>query len=384
MGRFQKICIVVDYMKMKYFMFSMLVMFVLVFSIAQSQCLTCEEGSIEGAEDEVCVYYFYGQGCLACAETGPFIDEIGEKYSEVHTHKLEIWHDETNRQLFFKFCDVYCLDERLVPIVFIGDKSFIGVESIKDNLENEITHCIEDDCPCPQERVQNVTVIPKTELNIPIIFSAALIDSINPCAFAVLIFMLTYLLALGSKRKILIVGLGYILMVFITYFLAGLGLFTAVETIGISVIFYRVAAVIAIVAGIINIKDFFFYGKGFSLEIPKSRKPMIEKYIRRASLPAALILGFLVSMFELPCTGGVYLAILSMLANNLTRMAAIPYLFLYNFIFVVPLFVILILVARGGSAEKMEKWRVGKRKYMKLLAGLFMIVLGIVMLLELI
>jgi len=180
------------------------------------------------------------------------------------------------------------------------------------------------------------------------------------------------------------IGLGYIMMVFITYFLAGLGLFAAVETIGISVIFYRVAAVIAIVAGVINVKDFFFYGKGFSLEIPKSRKPMIEKYIHRASLPAALILGLLVSMFELPCTGGVYLAILSMLANNMTRMSAIPYLFLYNIIFVVPLFVILILVVKGGSAEKMEKWRKKKRKYMKLIAGLFMIGLGIIMLLELI
>jgi cytochrome c biogenesis protein CcdA len=182
----------------------------------------------------------------------------------------------------------------------------------------------------------------------------------------------------------MIMGLGYIMMVFITYFFAGLGLFAAVETIGISMIFYRVAAVIAIVAGIINIKDFFFYGKGFSLEIPKSRKPTIEKYIHRASLPAALVLGFLVSMFELPCTGGVYLAILSMLANNMTRMAAIPYLFFYNLIFVVPLFVILILIAKGSSAEKMEKWRKEKRKYMKLIAGLFMILLGVLMMLELI
>lgn len=371
-------------MKKIYFMFSLLVMFVLIFSIAQSRCISCEEDNPEEAEGKVCVYYFYGRDCLACAETSPFIDEMGEKYSEVHVHKYEIWYNETNRQLFFKFCDVYCLDEKLVPVVFIGDKFLIGVESIKENLENEIVNCIENDCLCPEEKVSNVTVVPKTELTIPIIISAALIDSINPCAFAVLIFMLTYLLALGSRKKILIVGFGYITMVFITYFLAGLGLFAAVETIGISVIFYRVAAVIAILAGIVNVKDFFFYGKGFSLEIPKSRKPMIEKYIRRASLPAALILGFLVSMFELPCTGGVYLAILSMLANNMTRMAAIPYLFLYNIIFVVPLFVILTLVAKGGSAEKMEKWRKEKRKYMKLITGLFMILLGIIMLLELI
>jgi cytochrome c biogenesis protein CcdA len=73
-----------------------------------------------------------------------------------------------------------------------------------------------------------------------------------------------------------------------------------------------------------------------------------------------------------------------MLANSMTRITAIPYLFLYNIIFVLPLFVILILMMKGSSAEKMEKWRTEKRKYMKLVAGLFMIALGIIMLLELV
>ena len=132
-------------------------------------------------------------------------------------------------------------------------------------------------------------------------------------------------------------------------------------------------------------KEFIIDGANICwIDINSRKKPMIEKYIRRSSLPAALILGFLVSMFELPCTGGVYLAILSMLANNMTRMSAIPYLFFYNIIFVMPLFVILILVVKGGSVEKMERWRKGKRKYMKLIAGLFMILLGIIMLLGLV
>jgi cytochrome c biogenesis protein CcdA len=336
------------------------------------------------AENKFCVYFFYGKDCLACREVEPFISEMANKYPQINLHELEIWYNETNRELFFKFCDVYCVNEKLVPIVFIGDKSLIGVESIENNLENEIIKCVNNGCPCPEEKVRNVTVIPKIELTIPIIISAALVDSINPCAFAVLIFLLTYLIALGSKRKTIQVGLGYIFMVFITYFFAGLGLFSAVETIGISSILYRVAAVIAIVAGTINVKDFFFYGKGFSLEIPKSRKSIIEKYIHRASFPAALILGFLVAMFELPCTGGVYLAILSLLANSMTRSVAIPYLLLYNLIFVIPLFIILVLIYKGGSAEKMESWRKGKRKYMKLFAGLFMIALGIIMLLGLV
>jgi cytochrome c biogenesis protein CcdA len=314
----------------------------------------------------------------------PFIEELEKKYPDLRVHELEIWYDETNRELFLKFCEVYCVDERAVPTVFIGDKFLVGVGSIKQNLENEIIECLKNDCPCPKEKVENVTMIPKVELTVPIVVSAALVDSINPCAFAVLIFLLTYLLALNVGKRILKIGVAYISMVYITYFFAGLGLFSIIGAIGISIAFYKVAAGIAILAGFINVKDYFFYGKGFSLEIPKSRKPLIEKYVKKASLPAALLLGFLVSMFELPCTGGVYLAILGMLANRMTRMAAIPYLLLYNLVFILPLFVILVLVYRGMSAEKMEKWRVEKRKYMKLFAGLFMICLGIVMFLELI
>ncbi len=367
-------------MKKIYFILSLFFASLIFFSISQAICIECGEEGV----NETCVFYFYGKDCLACKEIKPFIDELESKYPDVHFHKLEIWYNETNRQLFFQFCDVYCVNEKLVPIVFVGDKFLIGIEEIRNNLESEINRCIEMNCTCPQEKVEDAVIVHKTELTIPIVISAALIDSINPCAFAVLIFMLTYLIALGIRRRTLFIGLGYIGMVFITYFLAGLGLFTAVETTGISLILYRVAAGIAIFAGVINIKDFFFYGKGFSLEIPKSRKPFIEKYIHRASLPAAIILGFLVSLFELPCTGGVYLAILSLLANNMTRTAAIPYLLLYNFIFIIPLFIILGLVYKGGSAEKMEKWRIKKRRYMKLIAGLFMIGLGIVMVLELV
>jgi len=231
-------------MKKIYFMLSFFFVFLMMFSIGQSVCIECEEDV-----NKTCVFYFYGKDCSSCKEIKPFISELESKYPDVHFHKLEIWYNETNRQLFFKFCDVYCTDEKLVPIVFIGDKFLVGVQSIRDNLETEITQCIELNCPCPEEKVSGAVIVPKTELTLPVIISAALIDSVNPCAFAVLIFMLTYLIALGIRRRTLFIGLGYIGMVFITYFLAGLGLFAAVETTGISLIFYRVAAGIAIFAG---------------------------------------------------------------------------------------------------------------------------------------
>lgn len=219
------------------------------------------------------------------------------------------------------------------------------------------------------------------QLTIPALIGGAAIDSINPCAFAVLIFLLTYLLALGSPKLIWKVGLVYISTVFIVYFLAGFGILRALTAFNIAGIIYKVAGAILIFVGLVNVKDFFWYGKGFTLAIPESKKPLIEKYVRKASIPAAVILGFLVSAFELPCTGGVYLAVLGMLANN-QKVQAVPYLLLYNLIFVLPLFIILGLVYFGISAKQMEEWRTKNRKWLRLILGAGCLILGTLMLLD--
>jgi cytochrome c biogenesis protein CcdA len=219
-------------------------------------------------------------------------------------------------------------------------------------------------------------------LTIPAIIGGAAIDSINPCAFAVLIFLLGYLLALGSSKLILRVGLVYIATIFFVYFFAGLGILKALTALNIVGVIYKIAAALLIFVGLVNIKDFFWYGRGFTLAIPESKKPLIQKYIRRASIPAAVALGFLVSAFELPCTGGVYLAILSLLAASETQTQGIPYLLLYNLIFVLPLFIILALTYFGYSAKQMEEWRTKNRKWLRLVLGLGSLILGVLMLLE--
>ncbi len=219
------------------------------------------------------------------------------------------------------------------------------------------------------------------QLTIPALIGGAVIDSINPCAFAVLIFLLTYLLALGSPKLIWRVGLVYISTVFVVYFFAGFGILRVLTVLNIAGVIYKIAGAILILVGLVNVKDFFWYGKGFTLAIPESRKPLIEKYVRKASIPAAVALGFLVSAFELPCTGGVYLAVLGMLANN-QKVQAIPYLLLYNFIFVLPLFVILGLVYFGFSAKQMEEWRMKNRKWLRLILGAGCLALGTLMFLD--
>ena len=344
------------------------------------------------AEEKICVVYFYSDTCPHCANLKPYLDEIENKYRDkVMLTRYEV-HNLKNYELYNRFCTVQsiAIEDRVVPLLGINDKSFMGEYQIKDNLENEIKAMLEGgirrcplegnmECHAANYTQEGTDKIVKQKITWPLIFISAAVDGINPCAFAVLIFLLTYLISISNKkRRMLAAGIAYIISVYVTYLLAGLGILTAIQVSGLSGIIFKIAAGIAIIAGIINIKDYFFYGKGISLKIPESRKSIIERFAYKANIPAAIVLGFLVSMFELPCTGGVYLAILAMLASS--KVLALPYLLVYNFIFVLPLIVIMFIIYFGMKAEHIERWRESRKNVMRLILGLVLVGLGLIML----
>ncbi len=222
-------------------------------------------------------------------------------------------------------------------------------------------------------------------LTLPAVLLAALIDSVNPCAIGVMVFLVTYLTAVGSKKRLLKVGLIYIFTVFITYLLAGFGLLAFLHAFSsITYFIYNLAAIVLIIGGLINVKELFFYKKGFSLAIPASKKVVIEKYIHKTSIPAAVVLGFLVSAFELPCSGQVYLGILSILANSSMQVLGVLWLVIYNLIFVLPLIIILFLVYFDKKSNYFSNLKARQKKWLRFIMGVFMLLLGIAMLMGMI
>ncbi|HCC22582.1 TPA: hypothetical protein DF272_00140 [Candidatus Falkowbacteria bacterium] len=214
-----------------------------------------------------------------------------------------------------------------------------------------------------------------TSISLPAIVGAAVIDSINPCAFAVLIFLMTYLLALKLKNKVLIVGLVYIVTVYIVYFLAGLGLLSVLASTKITVTIYYLAGGLVMLLGFINLKDVLLK-KEATLKIPESKKAVIEKWVKKTSIPAAIVLGFLVSAFELPCTGGIYLAILSILGRDGMTAKPIIYLLIYNLFFILPLVIIWLIIYFGNTSEQITAWYKRNKNSLRLIMGVGMIILG--------
>jgi cytochrome c biogenesis protein CcdA len=205
-----------------------------------------------------------------------------------------------------------------------------------------------------------------------------LIDAINPCAIGVLILMISVLL--GSKtstRRMVFLGSVYIFGVFITYLLAGLGLMYYFATLPLAVTEYISITVgtFIILAGILEIKDFFWYGKGFSLHIPVYFANKIQKYSTNVTVPGLLLLGAFVSAVELPCTGGPYLAIITLLSQYFDFTAFLM-IVLYNIIFVSPLIIILLMVASGTKLYKVKKWKQDARGHMRLAIGLLLVAMG--------
>lgn len=219
------------------------------------------------------------------------------------------------------------------------------------------------------------------DLRLPAVIITALVDSINPCAIGVLVLLISALLVLSEhKKKMLITGAIYVTAVFVTYFIAGLGLLTVIHNLQIGEMVGIMVGFLVIFLGLVEIKDFFWYGKGFSLTIPASQIERIKKHAEEATIGGAIVLGIIVSAVELPCTGGPYLAITTILAEKFD-LRAVLYLALYNFIFVLPLIVLVLLAYLGTTALDIKHWKDKYKKWMRLFTGLLMVGLGILLIL---
>jgi cytochrome c biogenesis protein CcdA len=210
-----------------------------------------------------------------------------------------------------------------------------------------------------------------------VVLSAA-IDSINPCAIGVLILMVSVVLGgKGSVKKLLFLGSLYIGAIFLTYLVAGLGLIYFLSSVPLFVAEYLALIVgfFVILAGLLEIKDFYWYGRGFSLQIPPYFANKIHEFSKNITVPGVILLGAFIAGVELPCTGAPYLAIITLLSLNF-NFQALMLLVLYNVIFVMPLVIILLLVAGGMKVDKIKQWKQNNKGYMRFAIGYMLIGLG--------
>ena len=270
-----------------------------------------------------------------------------------------------------------------VPTIFIGNSVLIGEVEIQNQFEGEILaekQRIISGIPSNLTPINTGTQPETPALNPFVVVFAALVDSANPCGLSVLVFLLISMAAAGNRKRILLVGGVYIAAMFLFHLLVGIGLFSAFSLSGLAKPFSIIGGVIALILGIVTLADVLRNRESYLLSIPESGKGMLGTYIRKATLPAAFILGILAGILGFSCTGGIYISILGLMGRNMTVMAGLPWLILYNLIFVLPLVLITLLVAYGISPERADRWRTENKRTVRVIIGIILVALGLVIL----
>lgn len=212
----------------------------------------------------------------------------------------------------------------------------------------------------------------------PLVGVAALIDSINPCAFSILLLTIAFLLTLGRTRSsILTIGGAYIVGLFFTYILIGLGIFQVLHLFNTPHFMARVGAIMLIVLGVLHLLNVLFPRFPLKIRLPQSLHQKMAGLMEKASIPTAFVLGALVGLCEFPCTGGPYLMVIGLLHDQSTYFKGLGYLLYYNLIFILPLVILMLIASNAGLLEKVQVWKRENLKGLKFWSGIAMILLGL-------
>jgi cytochrome c biogenesis protein CcdA len=215
------------------------------------------------------------------------------------------------------------------------------------------------------------------------------VDGINPCAFTVLLLFITAMLATfqageqninAIRARLLSQGGIYIAAIFLTYLSLGIGLLKTVDLFTRQHLPARLGALAAILFGLWMLKDFFIPDWGWRLQAPAKIGSLARQMAQKATVPALIVGGFLIGLCTVPCSGAVYLGVLSLLALQPTALLGYGYLVLYNIVFVLPLIVILVAASARPTLNRLAHWNLNHKEWVRLVLGAGVVVMGLVIL----
>lgn len=349
---------------------------------------------LAAGDQKATLYYFWGEGCPHCAKAKVFLEKMKQKYPELQIKDYEVWYNPENAKLFEKMLKEHGARPPYgVPTFFIGDRYISGYHSDETTgreIEEEIRKALGLP-PEPEQEPSKIQLpligeVDPAKVSLPLLtIIIAGVDGFNPCAIWVLVFLLTLLIYSQSRARMLLIGGIFVFASALVYFMfmtAWLNLFLFL---GYATIVRLAVGLVAMLMGAINMKDFFFFKKGFSLVIPESAKPgliaRMRATINAEALPAMILgtiaLASAANFVELLCTAGfpaIYTRILTL--QGLPTLSYYLYLVLYNLIYVLPLATIVAVFAVTMGAKKFTE---KQGRILKLISGALMLILGLLL-----
>ncbi|HOI63385.1 MAG TPA: cytochrome C biogenesis protein CcdA [Mesotoga sp.] len=359
------------------------------------------------AHGAVVIDFFGVATCQECFEAEMMLDSLKYEIDDDVVLNKFMLTEAKNQELKLKYARVYDIPESeydLYPLIFIGKDAFYPSNMNPDGLLKSMQNYSQE------EREAKLKVIEELEedvsqrlkdryeqFSVLVVLGAGLIDGINPCAFVVLIFLVSYLYYVGRGRnEILIAGFFFAIGIFGAYLAMGTGLLGAVgylESVSriFQLVFYPAMAVFTGILAVLSILDFYrmhYKGKKAVLELSAGLKKKTHDIIRKNARAktiwiASLVTGVLVSFVEFMCTGQVYLPTIVYVINSAGVSAdALGFLVIYNLGFTVPIIAITLIAYFSSSTKKIQEYMTSTNAAakIKLIMGALFTVFFIIML----
>lgn len=366
------------------------------------------EGEGNGAA-RVPLYVFWSSSCPHCREALPFLEQLRNQEPWIDVLDYEITSSRENVERYVNMASGLGEEARSVPAFFVCGQMLTGFDSAEGMGERILglaRFCRQMAGAGDQGQSREPGTLsappagPPGRIDVPLfgtleagslslpLFTLVIagMDAFNPCAFFVLLFLLSLMVHARSRRRMLLIGGIFVLFSGLVYFLfmaAWLNLFLVV---GGAPVVTAAAGATALIIGVLNVKDFFWLRQGPTLAIPESAKPGLFRRMRGlvtadnlgAMLLGTVALALAANSYELLCTAGfpmVFTRVLTL--NGLSEPIYYAYLGLYNLIYILPLLAIVLVFTFTLGARKLGEQQ---GRVLKLLSGLMMLGLGLVML----
>jgi cytochrome c biogenesis protein CcdA/glutaredoxin len=364
-----------------------------------------KERKLEDRKDEVPIldkvlmlYYFFQPGCDECSRLEALFTSM-EKADSIAVLRHSIFED-TNRIILEAISDEIGIPEEqrlIVPVVIFGNGYLIKQDITAENVFRLIREHRDDDQDTEILNVQGAeqNIMERfSQFSLLGIILAGLLDGVNPCAFATIIFFVSYLLFLGHRRQdIILMAVFFIVAVFLSYFMIGIGAYSILNFLIrysiIATIIFLCFGIIAIVLGILSLRDYLYAREGnldkMILQLPLGIKQRIHRDIKEKTAVGGIIVGsfmagLVVSLLEFGCTGQIYVPTIAFMISRMgLRLKPVVALLIYNIMFVLPL-ILISLLAIAVSSSKLAKSLGSRIPLIKLLTAILFFALGILLL----
>jgi cytochrome c biogenesis protein CcdA/glutaredoxin len=344
--------------------------------------------------------YFYQTGCQDCDRVKQDLDYLQSKYPQLVVESRNVREDAALAEWMGERAGVPSMRRLTAPTVFVdGDyllEEDLDARSVEELLikygDTGAGAVWQDWQEAGSEEAEQTIAQRFQSFGLFTIVFAGLVDGLNPCAFATLVFFVSYLTISGRKgREVLLVGGAFTLGVFLAYMLVGVGFYNVLGLLGdlltrLGRWLYGFTAAFCLVLAVVSFADYLKARRGdigdMSLNLPHQLRMRINALIRkgrrsRAFVAGAFITGIFVSFLELACTGQVYLpTIIFVMSVPELQVRAFLLLLLYNVLFILPLIVVFVLAYYGTGAQKFSQFLQQRASMVKLGMSFLFLVLG--------